>query len=376
LVPCRTFPDATSQLDTPGGKGKARFAVKIKAMESLIEQLSGSMASAKTLEDLTRPMLEMLGAVTGMESTYLTTIDLHKGQQHILFSRNVRQLSIPEGLTVPWADTLCKRALEEGRTYTGDVASCWGDSDAARQLGIQTYVSTPVKAEGGGLFGTLCAASATQMPLAPHAEPVLQLFARLIGQQVERELLYRKLERAHAELVTLASTDALTGLPNRRTLIDGLRGLLAQGERDRLSVLVGFIDMDGFKKINDTHGHDIGDEFLIAMAGRLSASLHAGEMLARSGGDEFVVIGAGPSFDQSPDAAARALAERLGKSTIGELRLQGTTIDYAGASVGVVAVDSRTTTAAEALRLADEAMYAVKRGRRVVASQREVSSSA
>lgn len=344
-------------------------------MESLIEQLSDSVASARTLEDLTRPMLEMLGAVTGLESTYLTTIDLDKGQQHVLFSRNMRQLSIPEGLTVPWADTLCKRAMEEGRIYTGDVASCWGDSDAAKKLGIQTYVSTPVKTEGGDLFGTLCAASATQQPLAPHAEPVLQLFARLIGQQVERELLYRKLEKAHAEVVTLASTDALTGLPNRRTLIDGLHRLMAQGERDGTSVLVGFIDMDGFKKINDTHGHDIGDEFLVAMAGRLSASLRAGDMLARNGGDEFVVIGSGPAFDQSPNAAARSLADRLSESTVGELRLHGTTLDYRGASVGVVGVDPRATDAAEALRLADEAMYAVKRGRRPVADQRETASA-
>ena len=344
-------------------------------MESLIEQLSDSVASARTLEDLTRPMLEMLGAVTGLESTYLTTIDLDKGQQHILFSRNVRQLSIPEGLTVPWADTLCKRAMEEGRTYTGDVASCWGDSDAAKELGIQTYVSTPVKTEGGDLFGTLCAASSTQQPLAPHAEPVLQLFARLIGQQVERELLYRKLEKAHAEVVTLASTDALTGLPNRRTLVDGLRRLMAQAERDGTSVLVGFIDMDGFKKINDTHGHDIGDEFLVAMTARMSASLRAGDMLARNGGDEFVVIGAGPAFDQAPNAAARSLAERLGESTVGELRLQGATLDYRGASVGVVAIDPRTTSAAQALRLADEAMYAVKRGRRAVANHRETASA-
>jgi diguanylate cyclase len=347
----------------------------MSAMESLIEQLSDSVSSAKTLEDLARPMLEMLETVTGLESTYLTTIDLDKGEQHILFARNVRQLTIPEGLSVPWADTLCKRAMEEGRTYTADVAGCWGDSDAARQLGIQTYVSTPVRTEGSGLFGTLCAASATQQPLAPHAEPVLQLFARLIGQQVERELLFMKLEKAHAELAAVAATDALTGLPNRRTLIENLRRLLAQGERDGRSVLVGFIDMDGFKKINDTHGHDIGDEFLSAMAGRLSASLRSADMLARFGGDEFVVVGAGPAFDESPRTAARALADRLGESTIGELRLNRTAFEYGGASVGVVAVDPRTTSAEEALRLADDAMYVVKRSRRAVANDRETSST-
>jgi diguanylate cyclase len=350
---------------------QSSIAVKMSDMESLIEQLSDSVSSAKTLEDLARPMLAMLEVVTGLESTYLTTIDLDKGLQHILFARNAKEMNIPEGLSVPWSDTLCRRALEEGRTFTGDVASCWGDSGAARDLGIQTYVSTPVRTDAGSLYGTLCAASATKLPLSPHAEPVLQLFARLLGQQVERELLFVKLQKANAELAAHASTDALTGLPNRRSLIEALRRLLAQCEREDRSVLVGFIDMDGFKKINDTHGHDIGDEFLSAMAGRLSASLRSSDILARFGGDEFVVIGAGPSFAESPRTAARALADRLGESTIGDLRLKHTMFDYGGASVGVVPVDPRTTSAEEALKLADTAMYTVKRERRATATPRE-----
>lgn len=344
-------------------------------MDSLIERLSDSVSSAKTLEDLARPMLEMLEVVTGLESTYLTTIDLEQGLQHILFARNVGDMNIPEGASVPWSDTLCRRALEEGRTFTDDVSDCWGDSDAARELGIQTYVSTPVRTDGSGLFGTLCAASGTKRPLAPHAEAVLQLFAKLIGQQVERELLVIELKKANTELAARASTDALTGLPNRRSLLDTLRRLLAQGEREGRSVLVGFIDMDGFKKINDTHGHDIGDEFLSAMAGRLSASLRASDVLARFGGDEFVVVGAGPVHDESPRTAARALADRLGESTIGELRLNHTMLDYGGASVGVVAIDPRATSAEEALRLADDAMYAVKRGRQAALGARDASSA-
>lgn len=344
-------------------------------MESLIERLSDSVSSAQTLEDLARPMLEMLEVVTGLESTYLTTIDLDKGLQQVLFARNAGAMNIPEGLTVPWSDTLCRRALEEGRPYTDDVATRWGDSDAARELGIRTYVSTPVRTDASGLYGTLCAASGATRPLAPHAEAVLQLFAKLIAQQVEREMLVVELRKANAELAAHASTDALTGLPNRRSLLDTLRRLLAHGEREGRSVLVGFIDMDGFKKINDTHGHDIGDEFLSAMAGRLSASLRASDVLARFGGDEFVVVGAGPAHDESPRTAARALADRLGEGTIGELRLNQTMLDYGGASVGVVAVDPRTTSAEEALRLADAAMYAVKRSRRAATGAREASSA-
>lgn len=342
-------------------------------MDTLIEQLSDSVSSAKTLEDLTRPMLEMLEVVTGLESTYLTTIDLDKGLQHILFARNARQLTIPEGLSVPWSDTLCRRALEEGRTYTDDVANCWGDSDAARQLGIQTYVSTPVKTDSGGLFGTLCAASAVRLPLSSRAESVLQLFARLIGQQVERELLFVKLKKANTELAAYASTDALTGLANRRSLIEALRRMLAQGAQDGHWVLVGFIDLDGFKQINDAHGHDAGDEFLAAMAARLSTSLRANDMLARFGGDEFVVIGPGPALGEAPAGAARALEARVAASTVSELKLHRATVRYEGASVGVVAVDPRAASAEEALRKADDAMYEVKRSRRAAA--RETSSA-
>ncbi|RSZ31482.1 MULTISPECIES: sensor domain-containing diguanylate cyclase [unclassified Variovorax] len=334
-------------------------------MEFLIEQLSDSVSSAKTLEDLARPMLEMLEAATGLESAYLAVVEPDKGRQHILFAHNAGDgLAIPEGAYVPWTDTLCRHALEEDRIYTDDAGGCWGDAQAAHQLGIQTCASAPVKTDDGEIYGALCAASARQTPLPPIAEPVLRLFARLIGQQVERELTAAKLRKASADLATNAATDALTGLPNRRALVDALQRMLAQGARSGQSVLVGFVDMDDFKKINDAHGHEVGDEFLSAMAKQLANSVRASDMLARFGSDEFVVIGLGPALGESPRTGARALADRLAENTIGELQLKHMTIDYTGASVGVVAVDPRTTSAEEALRQADVAMYAVKHSRR------------
>jgi len=342
-------------------------------MDPLLLQLSDSVSSAKTLEDLTRPMLEMLEAVSGLESTYLTMIDVDKGLQHVMYARNARQMQIPEGLSVPWDDTLCKRALDEGRFYTGDVAECWGDSAAARELGIQTYVSMPVRTDSTGLYGTLCAASAAQVPLPPNAANVLGLFAKLIGQHVERELLFERLTRANTELASHAATDMLTGLPNRRSLDEALGRMLSQGQRDGTCVLVGFIDLDNFKRINDAHGHEVGDEFLLAMAARLQSTLRASDMLARLGGDEFVVIGPGPAQDATDDvraAAAQALAQRVMAGAAGEFRLSRVVIDYDGPSVGAVAVDPRVTTTRDALRQADAAMYETKRARRARALER------
>lgn len=114
-------------------------------MESLVQRLSQSVTQAHSLEELTRPLLQMLEESTHLESTYLTTINEEQGQQRVLYARNASEMQIPEGLVVPWGDTLCKRALDEGRMYTPDVGDCWGDSEAARELGIRTYASAPVR---------------------------------------------------------------------------------------------------------------------------------------------------------------------------------------------------------------------------------------
>jgi len=93
-------------------------------MNQILSLLSETVPKARTLEELTRPLLTLLGQVTGMESTYLTTIDAEEGVQRIEYSRNVGNMVIPEGLVVPWADTLCKRALEENRLYSDNVTEC------------------------------------------------------------------------------------------------------------------------------------------------------------------------------------------------------------------------------------------------------------
>jgi len=327
----------------------------------LLGKVSETLGAARTVEQLTRPLLELLELVTGLESTYLTHIDAGAGMQTIVFSRNSRTMQIPEGLSVAWGDTLCKRALEEGRSYTEDVAGCWGDSEAARALGIQTYASTPVYLRGEQLYGTLCAASSDRRPLTPQGQQTLSLFSTLIGQQLERERLLEDLQRANAALETESATDALTGLPNRRCALAELARLFALGRRTGQRVLVVFIDLDGFKKINDAYGHDAGDVFLVEVGRRLSGGLRAGDMLGRLGGDEFVVFGLTAPGESDTDDALRS---RLAPLVQGRYDLGSAVIDYPGASFGVVHADPHRLTPDEALRQADARMYENKRNRR------------
>lgn len=325
------------------------------AMEKMLAHLAETISGADSLETLTRPLLEMLEAITGMESTYLTRIDIAAGRQYIVFSRNTREMQIPEGLAVPWGDTLCKRALEENRPYTDDVTACWGDSDAARQLGIRTYLSQPVRYGDGEIYGTLCAASAAQKPVSSEVLKILGMFARILSMQVDRERYVATLRQDNAVLSTHALTDPLTGIANRRALVEALGRTLARAARHNGSVLIAFIDLDGFKGINDRFGHDAGDRFLVEIARRLAGATRAAELVARYGGDEFVVVAEGARPDE--------LKQRLERVIAGDYEFGETRIDYPGASIGVTFAEPDEYTEVLLAR-ADAAMYKVKRARR------------
>jgi diguanylate cyclase (GGDEF)-like protein len=189
------------------------------------------------------------------------------------------------------------------------------------------------------------------------------------GDRLARVLLY-SMER-HRRFRSGAFHDGLTGLANRDLLADRLRLALARAVRERNHVGVLFVDLDGFKAVNDTLGHAAGDVLLIGVAERFRASLRPSDTLARIGGDEFVAV-----IDGLPDpGAARRAAERL-LATLDnpfELDPSGPDRDATGPSVGAsvggaVAVpplraDARSTDAlaTRLLQTADEAMYRVKR---------------
>ena len=311
-----------------------------------------------------RPLLEMLHQVTHLESTYLTTIDFAQELQHVLYASNTQHLQIPEGLTVPWSDTLCKRALHEGRMSTVNVSQVWGDSQAALELGICTYVSAPVRMSDGSVYGTLCAASDHATELPAETEAVLCLFAQLIAHHIERERLLLLLQARNAQLTQMALADPLTQLPNRAALMEELQRLLARAQRSGLRVLVAFVDLDGFKQVNDIHGHAAGDLLLQTLAQRLKLHMRSGDMVARMGGDEFVLIGLGPMHQQEARLARQAVEQRLRTASTFDLELpDGVLFHYPGASVGVVTVEGHVSVD-EALQQADTAMYTDKALRR------------
>ncbi|HVQ96911.1 MAG TPA: EAL domain-containing protein [Mycobacteriales bacterium] len=173
---------------------------------------------------------------------------------------------------------------------------------------------------------------------------------------------------AQTEIVTRrlsvqASQDGLTGLPNRALALDRLQQALLRSQRSGVRMAVLFVDLDRFKLINDSRGHEAGDEVLTAVAGRLTAMARPGDTVARLAGDEFVVISEG----LGTGADAVRLAERIvaGLSAPIPIRCGGDREVSVGASVGIALTDGGTTLLPEdLLRDADVAMYRAKeRGR-------------
>ncbi|HRK40155.1 MAG TPA: EAL domain-containing protein [Burkholderiaceae bacterium] len=167
-----------------------------------------------------------------------------------------------------------------------------------------------------------------------------------ISQQKEHEL---KLER-------IAHFDALTGLPNRVLLNDRLVQVMAQTRRRGKQLAVVFLDLDGFKAVNDTRGHAVGDQLLVALAVRMSQALREGDTLARLGGDEFVAV----MHDLTTHADCMPVLERLRHAAAQPVLIDGEPVQVS-ASLGVAFYPQEEDIAPDQLmRQADQAMYQAK----------------
>ncbi len=158
------------------------------------------------------------------------------------------------------------------------------------------------------------------------------------------------------QLEHIAHYDALTGLPNRVLLADRMRQALAQSRRRDQQLAVAFIDLDGFKAINDSHGHEAGDQLLIVLADRMRQTLRDGDTIARLGGDEFVAVLVDlPDLQASVPFIVRLLAAAAQPVEINGLVLR------VSASIGVsFQVPMEDGDADQLMRQADQAMYQAK----------------
>ena len=170
---------------------------------------------------------------------------------------------------------------------------------------------------------------------------------------VQRELRMRTAQQAE-ELRALSLTDELTGLHNRRGfLVLGVQGL-TRAHREKRKSLLFFIDLDGMKRINDDHGHNVGDQAIIDTGALLRQTLRASDVVARFGGDEFV------AFADGDESAAAAFQERLQRRVQSHNEHAGRPYQLS-LSVGVEVLPIGALDLERALAAADQRMYDMKR---------------
>lgn len=158
------------------------------------------------------------------------------------------------------------------------------------------------------------------------------------------------------ELEALATRDSLTGLPNRLILVERLSSALKRADRGEHDVAIAFVDCDGFKKINDTYGHQAGDEYLKQVALGLQAAVREVDTVARLGGDEFIVL-----LERCGDKeTVERIVQRILAAASSEIHI-GSVVVKPQLSVGITCYPRDGSDAEELIKQADEAMYAAKR---------------
>ena len=265
----------------------------------------------------------------------------------------VRRLGDAESPPVPHAvdSRALDFALASGEPVIVRDAATETRFDTAELVakGIVCGMSVLVSDHGGQPFGLLAAYSDVPCEFSSDDVHFLQALANLLGGAIQRQ-------RSEHELRHQSLHDPLTGLPNRVLFVDRLRHALSRAQRSEETLAVLFLDLDQFKVINDSLGHEAGDLVLQDVALRLSEQLRANDTLARFGGDEFVVLCEG--LDDS--AEAMLVGERL-RAVLAEPCRIGGHEHFISASIGVAVSNGSDVGRHDALlRDADAAMYRAK----------------
>jgi len=219
---------------------------------------------------------------------------------------------------------------------------------------LKSCWSTPVLSPQGNVLGTFAIYYSQIHTPEPYHLELIQYFTHLTGIAIQKW-------QAHKQIQQLAFYDVLTGLPNRRLLMDRTQKVIQRIQRDHQFGALIYIDLNGFKRINDSLGHYVGDELLVSVSHRLQDSIREIDTIARIGGDEFVVLieGLKDSEDEIKSEAIN-LSNRILNGLERHFELSGGRYKIS-ASIGVSLINHADEDAIEILKHADAAMYAAKK---------------
>ena len=216
---------------------------------------------------------------------------------------------------------------------SADVAACW---------------SQPIQGANGDVIGTFAIYHREKAVPTAEERVLIKQFAHIASIAIERELANRLIWKQ-------ANFDSLTGLPNRNLMLEHLQLAMKTADRENEKVAVVFLDLDNFKDVNDTLGHDVGDKLLVECATRIKRCLRADDTVSRLGGDEFVIILNGIlGLSSIENVVQKLLGEIVKPYTLEFERV------HTSASMGVTLYPDDAIDVKELLKNADQAMYGAK----------------
>ncbi|MEW8505737.1 MAG: EAL domain-containing protein [Candidatus Thiodiazotropha sp.] len=259
-----------------------------------------------------------------------------------------------DDFTYTLAGTPCEIVINEGsQLYPQGVQDIFPDDENLVIQKAQGYAGTAIKDLSGKVIGIVWVTSVKPLFMEPEWVAVMDIIAARISAEIERMRAMDKLEHQ-------ATFDALTELPNRRMLIDRLSQARARSLRHDHRGAVMFMDLDHFKTINDSLGHNIGDLLLQEVAHRLTQQIRDEDTASRLGGDEFVVLFSELSGNPQQAAQhAQQAARKILKTVSEPYMIDGNEL-HVTLSIGIVIFPMNDESAEDILKYADTAMYRAK----------------
>jgi diguanylate cyclase (GGDEF)-like protein len=247
---------------------------------AFLARLAAEFTAVLSLSDLLDHIMRACSEEMGFDSCSVALADEREpGQLMIRAASGLRTAYL--GMAIPAGKGLHGEVMATGRSLL--VPDMAADRRVYRlEPNIRSGIYAPLLVHGRAI-GVLSAHRSEPGAFSAVDLDLLTVVARYLAGAVE-------VARLHEQLRALAATDALTGLANRRAFLDRLAAEIARARRADEALSVALLDLDGFKAVNDTHGHTVGDAALLAVARSLTRSLRASDLVARFGGDEFTLL--------------------------------------------------------------------------------------
>lgn len=322
---------------------------KLEAMQAATYEISEAAQSSADLPALLQHVYALLKKLVPLDDFLISlrqATDTNARTTYRVTAQGLNLVAEPNAACDHFLKVISTGQAIHAERTTG-CTLCSTDSDSRN-----SFLAIPL-VMNQETIGAMVLQNGSAQGYSEQDQELLSFVSTQIATALERKAL-------HAELERLARHDELTGLPNRRLFNEHLHTAFGAANQANFKVTVMFIDIDGFKSINDTHGHATGDELLREVAARIKKCLRAQDMAFRMGGDEFVVLAA----DLKSRDDAQTVANKLSHAIEKPCQLSGITLAVK-ASIGFAVYPEDASEPDKLLQYADAAMYAQKQANRL-----------